>query len=227
MSGVPPNVIPVNAEDLSNNLVSGVTTQAQQAAAEAVGQLTGATGAATAAANAAVAQAQAQAMEQLNSLAQKLQLPPDAIAALAILQTLFSYEELALLDIEEIKRRIKAIKLAFKLSRPKLPEIPKLPIPSIAETIDNLIPKLPNDSGLDAFGDKIINEIKQLRQEAQSKFEKDAANRAKNMFQLRQELVQAESQKLLSGLLAKANLPSIPGGTPPSLPGINLPTLLG
>lgn len=211
MAGIPPNVIPANVDQLAAGQVSGVVTQAQQIATDAINNALGTTGTA---ATAAVAEAQAQIAEQLNSLSQRLQLPPDALASLALLQTLFSYDDLVELDIEEIKRRIKAIKITFKVSRPKLPEIPELSIPSTAEIVDRLIPNLPNDSGLDAFSDNIINQIKQLRQEAQSKFEQESANRARNMFQLRQDLIQEESQKLLSGFLSKANITT---GIPTSL----------
>lgn len=206
MAGIPPNVIPANTDDIANNLVSGISTEAQEVVAgavtEAVSSLTGV----TSTAQETLAQAQAKATEQLNSLSQQLKLPPDAIAALPILSTIFSYEQLSNLSIEDIKKRINSIKLTFSLSRPNLPEIPELPIPSVADIIDNAIPNLPNETGLDAYGEQILDRIKQLRQEAQSKFEVESANRAKNMFQLRQDLVQAQSQKLLSTFLEKANI---------------------
>lgn len=206
MAGIPPNVIPANTDDIANNLVSGISTEAQEVVAgavtEAVSSLTGV----TSTVQETLAQAQAKATEQLNSLSQQLKLPPDAIAALPILSTIFSYEQLSNLSIEDIKKRINSIKLTFSLSRPNLPEIPELPIPSVADIIDNAIPNLPNETGLDAYGEQILDRIKQLRQEAQSKFEVESANRAKNMFQLRQDLVQAQSQKLLSTFLEKANI---------------------
>lgn len=206
MAGIPPNVIPANTDDIANNLVSGISTEAQEVVAgavtEAVSSLTGV----TSTAQETLAQAQAKATEQLNSLSQQLKLPPDAIAALPILSTIFSYEQLSNLSIEDIKKRINSIKLTFSLSRPNLPEIPELPTPSVADIIDNAIPNLPNETGLDAYGEQILDRIKQLRQEAQSKFEVESANRAKNMFQLRQDLVQAQSQKLLSTFLEKTNI---------------------
>lgn len=206
MSGIPTNVIPANVNDITNNLVSGTATQAQQLVAETV---TSAVGGVTGTAQQALSQAQAKATEELNSLAQQLQLPPDALASLAILSTIFSYEQLRELSIEDIKKQIKSIKLTFKLTRPELPEIPDLSIPSTAEIIDKLIPSLPNESGLSAYGEQLLNTVKQLRQAAQSRFETDAANQAKNMFQLRQNLIQQESQKLLSGILNKINLPPV------------------
>lgn len=203
MAGIPPNMIPANTSDLANNLVTGVTTDAQQVVADVV---TNAVGGVAGNAQATIAQAQANAVEQLNSLAVQLQLPPDALVALNILNTIFSYEELSTLSIEDIKNRINAIKLTFKLSRPQLPEIPKLEVPSLIPTLDSVIPDIfPNDSGLDAYGEQILDRIKQLRQAAQSKFETEAAERARNMFQLRQDLVQEESQRLIRGLTE--NLP--------------------
>lgn len=206
MPGIPQNVVPANTEDLVEGTVSGVTTQAQAIAADVMTSVVNsAAGVAQAAAQTVVAQAQAKAAEEVAKLTNQLKLPQDALIALAILGKIFSYEELAELSIEDIKKRLKASKTAFKLSRPKLPEIPKINIPSPGRLIDSAIPDIfPNDSGLDAYTEQLLDKIKEFRRREQTRFEQLAAERAKNMFELRKQLVEEESNRLISNLINKA-----------------------
>lgn len=213
MVGIPPNLVPVNASDIRNNLVPGVPnaiTQAQEVAAAAVtDSINAASSQGQAVVGETIATAQNRAQEELSNITNQLQLPPDALAAMEVLNSLFSYEELSGLSIEEIRKRVESIKLAFKFSKPELPDLPNLSIPSATDVlreVEENLPKLPNESGLDAYGNLIISEIKQLRQNAQSNYDILAAKKAKNMFELRRELIEEESQKLISGFTSEAGI---------------------